>query len=71
MMLAARPGALAFDTGDHVEARIAVAIAGGALGAQIFDREAARGETLAEKPRAGLVGVARRIDRRNTDQRGG
>ena len=67
----ARPRPPAFAPGDHVPARIAVAVAGGALRAHEGRREAERREPPGDDLAAVAIGLAGRVDRGDADQLGG
>ena len=61
-------GARALDAGDEVPARIGLAVAGRAMGADQFGREAAFGEIGGEKIADLAVIAPRRVQRRNAYQ---
>ena len=64
----ARAGPLPLAAGDHVEARIALAVAKRAFGPDVGHLEAGAMQPFAQMPRAGLIGFAGRIDRREAHQ---
>ncbi len=64
-------GRPALAPGDDVEPRIAVAVAGRSLAAQIGDIEAPAAEALAHQLGAGRIGLARRVDRGDADELAG